>query len=184
MTLLKPIYTRSLASFFAPLAMALVTGCGGIDNFDVPIDAKATIPAGTVLDQLLDPLSFGGLESIDLSQDLKNQGVAKSDVDSVQLQTFSLSISAPAGQTFDFMDSVSFFVETEGQPKALVAKLDPVPQGAAKIDLGVESGLELAPYVIAPSMRMTTSVVGKRPMEQTTIAAHLVLDIDVNVTGQ
>lgn len=162
----------------------MLTGCSSVDNFDVPIDAKATIPAATILDQLLDPLSFGGLDSIDLSQDLENQGVAKSDVDSVHLQTFSLAIEAPAGQTFDFMDAVSFSVETEGQPKAVVAKLDPVPKGATKIELGVESGLELAPYAIAPSMRMTTSVVGKRPMQQTTIAAHLVLDIDVNVTGR
>jgi len=183
-----PYLQHTCSRFFlhslAPLVLGMLTGCSGVDNFDVPIDAKATIPAATILDQLLDPLSFGALESIDLSQDLKNQGVSKSDVDSVRLQTFSLAIDAPTGQTFDFMDSVSFSVETEGQPKALVAKLDPVPKGSTKIELGVESGLELAPYVVAPSMRMTTSVVGKRPMQQTTIAAHLVFDIDVNVTGQ
>lgn len=184
MTYLQRTSTRFFGSFIVPLALGLLTGCSGIDNFDVPIDAKATIPAATILDQLLDPLSFGAFESIDLSQDLKNQGVSKSDVDSVHLQAFSLAIEAPAGQTFDFMESVSFSVETDGQPKSVVAKLDPVPKGATKIELGVESGLELAPYVIAPSMRMTTSVVGKRPMQQTTIAAHLVLDVDVNVTGK
>jgi hypothetical protein len=184
MTFLRPTTPRFFQHLLAPLVLGMLTGCSGVDNFDVPVDAKATIPAATILDQLLDPLSFGALESIDLSQDLKNQGVSKSDVDSVRLRTFSLAIDAPAGQTFDFMDSVSFSVETEGQPKALVAKLDPVPKGSTRIELGVESGLELAPYVVAPSMRMTTSVVGKRPMQQTTIAANLVFDIDVNVTGQ
>jgi hypothetical protein len=161
----------------------MLEGCSNIDNFDVPVDAEATIPAATIIDQLLDPLSFGALESIDFTQELKNQGVTKSDVDSVHLESFSLTIKAPSGQTFDFMDSISFSVETEGQPKALVAKLDSVPKGATNIDLTVEKSLELAPYVVAPSMRMTTSVQGKRPMQETRVGAHLVFDLDVNVTG-
>lgn len=166
------------------LALGIVAaGCSSADNFDVPIDAKATIPGSTILDQLLGPLNFGGFESIDFSQDLKNQGVTKSDVDSVRLETFTLRIEAPAGQNFDFMDSISFSVETEGQPRAVVAKLDTVPKGATTLTLKVETGLELAPYVVAPSMRMTTSVQGQRPMQETIIAAHLVFDLDVNVTG-
>ena len=166
------------------LACGAITGCSGIDNFSVPVDAEAKIPAATILDQLLDPLTFGALESIDFTQELKNQGVTKSDVDSVHMQAFSLTIKAPAGQNFDFMDSVSFSVETDGQPKSLVAKMDPVPKGVTALDLTVEKGLELAPYVVAPSMRMTTSVTGKRPMQETTIGAHVVFDIDVNVTGR
>jgi len=166
------------------LALGTLTGCSNADNFDVPVDAEATIPAATILDQLLDPVTFGALESIDFTQELKNQGVSKSDVDSVHLESFSLSITAPTGQTFDFMQSITFSVETSGQPQAVVAKLDSVPKGAATINLAVEKGLELAPYVVAPSMRMTTSVQGKRPTQETKVAAHLVFDIDVNVTGR
>lgn len=177
---LQSIARRTL---LGTLALGMLAGCSNADNFDVPVDAKATIPAATILDQLLDPLSFGGLENIDFTQELKNQGVTKADVDSVHLTSFSLAITAPAGQTFDFMDSVSFSVETEGQPKALVASLKSVPKGSTKIELTVESSVELAPYVVAPSMRMTTSVQGKRPMQETQIAAHLVFDIDVNITG-
>ncbi len=166
------------------LALGMVAaGCSSADNFDVPINANATIPGATLIDQLLEPFSFGALENIDFSQELKNQGVTKSDVDSVHLQTFTLTVEAPAGQNFDFMDSISFSVETDGQPRTVVAKLDSVPKGVSTITLTVEKNLELAPYVVAPSMRMTTSVVGKRPPQQTTVAAHLVFDIDVNVTG-
>ena len=166
------------------LALGMFTGCSNADNFDVPVDAEATIPAATIIDQLLDPVSFGALESIDFTQELKNQGVSKSDVDSVHLDSFALAVKAPAGQTFDFIQSISFSVETSGQPKAVVAKLDSVPKGATTINLTAEKGLELAPYVVAPSMRMTTSVQGKRPMQETKVAAHLVFDIDVNVTGR
>lgn len=166
------------------LALGMLVCCNSVDNFDVPVDAETTIPAATILDQLLEPFSFGALESIDFTQELKNQGVSKSDVDSVHLKSFTLTITGPAGQTFDFMDSISFSVETDGQAKTLVAKLDSIPKGATKIDLTVETGLELAPYVVAPNMRMTTSVQGKRPMQETKIAAHLVFDLDVNVTGR
>ena len=166
------------------LTLGMLVCCNAVDNFDIPVDAEATIPSATILDQLLDPFSFGALESIDFTQELKNQGVTKSDVDSVHLKSFSLTIIAPPGQTFDFIDSISFSVETDGQPKALVANLDSVPKGATKIELTVETSLELAPYVVAPSMRMTTSVQGKRPMQETKISAHLVFDVDVNVTGR
>ncbi len=184
MTLHLRLQSMDRRALLGTLALGMLVGCNNIDNFEVPVDAAATIPAATILDQLLDPFSFGALESIDFTQELKNQGVTKSDVDSVHLKSFSLTITAPAGQTFDFMDSVSFSIETDGQPKALVAKLDAVPKGATKIELTVETSLELAPYVVAPSMRMSTSVKGKRPMTETKIAAHLVFDIDVNVTGR
>jgi len=174
---------RTLLGTLTLGTLGMLVCCSSVDNFDVPVDAEATIPAATILDQLLEPFSFGALESIDFTQELKNQGVSKSDVDSVHLTIFSLAVIAPAGQTFDFIDSISFSVETDGQPKALVAKLDSVPKGATKIELDVETSLELAPYVVAPSMRMTASVQGKRPMQETKITAHLVFDIDVNVTG-
>jgi hypothetical protein len=104
-------------------------------------------------------------------------------VDAVHVKSFSLTLTAPPGQTFDFLEAISFSVETEGQPKALVAKLDPVPKGATRIDLAPEASLDLKPYVVAPSMRMTTSAKGKRPMQDTTVTALLVLDVDVNVPG-
>jgi hypothetical protein len=183
MTLPIRLQSMDRRTLLGTLTLGMLACCSDVDNFDVPVDAEATIPAASVLDQILDPLSFGALESIDFTQELKNQGVTKADVDSVHLKSFSLTVKIPAGQTFDFMDSIAFSVETEGQPQALVAKLDSVPKGTTKIELTVETGLELAPYVVAPSMRMTTSVKGKRPMQETTISAHLVFDLDVNVTG-
>jgi hypothetical protein len=170
-------------SLLRTLGLGLLASCNNIDNFDVDVDAEATIPAASIIDELLGTLSFNALESIDLTQELKNQGVTKDEVDAVHLKSFSLTITAPPGQTFDFIESISFFVETEGKPKALVAKLDAVPTGKTTIDLTPETALDLAPYVVAPSMRMTTSVKGKRPKEQTTVAAHVVFDVDVNVPG-
>ncbi|UQA63083.1 hypothetical protein [Polyangium aurulentum] len=172
----------ALRAFALALAAAAFTNCDNLDNFDVDVDATAKIPAGTVLDELLGVLDFQSFNSIDLTQELDNQGVTKDDVDSVVMTSFTLTIQGPAGANFDFLESVSFFAETEGQPKVLVAKLDPVPTGATRIEL-VTTGAELKPYVVAPKMRITAEVQGKRPMQETTVVAAVVLNVDVTVPG-
>jgi hypothetical protein len=164
------------------LATAAIANCDNLDNFDVDVDATAKIPAGTVLDELLGVLDFQSFNSIDLTQELDNQGVTKEDVDSVVMTSFTLTIQGPAGANFDFLESVSFFAETEGQPKVLVAKLDPVPKGATTLELEM-TGVELKPYVVAPKMRISAAVAGKRPMQETTVLAAVVLDVDVTVPG-
>jgi hypothetical protein len=135
-----------------------------------------------VLDELLGVLDFQAFNSIDLTQELENQGVGKEDVDSVVMTSFTLTIQGPAGANFDFLEAVSFFAETEGQPKVLVARLDPVPKGATSLEL-VMTGAELKPYVVAPKMRISAAVQGKRPMQETTVVAAVVLDVDVTVPG-
>jgi hypothetical protein len=183
MTSSTTLLTMNRRALLCALGSGVLASCNNVDNVEVPIDAQATIPAATILDELIGPLTFFGLENIDLTNELDNQGVTKDDVDSVHMKSFSLIITAPAGQTFDFMQSISFTVSTEGKPEALVAKLDPVPKGQTTIELVPEATLDLAPYVVAPRMTMTTSVKGTRPMQETTVIAELVFDIDVNVSG-
>ncbi|MDC3953094.1 hypothetical protein [Polyangium jinanense] len=172
----------ALQNLVLAVAAAVVTSCDNIDNFEVDVGAKATIPAGTVLDELLGVLAFNEFQSINLTQELDNQGVTKDDVDSVRMISLSLVIDGPAGANFDFLESLAFYAETEGQPKVLVAELDPVPKGQTSLDL-VVSGAELKPYVVAPSMKLTTTTKGKRPPEETMVTAAAVLDVDVTVPG-
>ena len=172
----------ALQNFLLAVAAAAVTSCDNIDNFEVDVTAKATIPAGTVLDELLGVLSFDEFQSINLTQELDNQGVTKDDVDSVRMIALSLVIDGPAGANFDFLESLAFYAETEGQKPTLVAELDPVPKGQTSIEL-VMSGAELKPFVVAPSMKLTTQAKGKRPPQETRVTAAGVLDVDVTVPG-
>jgi hypothetical protein len=176
----------------SPFVLGSAATCENLDNFDVEVDAQAMIPAGTIIDELIDKLNFTELQSIDLTQELANQGVTKDDVDSVRMIRFSISVRmirfsisivGPAGANFDFLEAVSFFVETDDQPRLLVAKLDPVPAGATTIELVTQPNVELVPYVVAPKMRMIGEVTGKRPPQDTTVSALVVLDVDVRVTG-
>lgn len=176
-------FLRTAARALSLVALAALTTCDNLDNFEVEVGGKGKVPKGTLIDELLSTLNLDGFQSIDLSNELKNQGVTKDDVDSVRFVSLTLRIEGPVGATFDFLDSVTFYAETEGVPKAMVAKIESVPPGAMELSLTVDTNVELKPYVVAPSMRLTAEVKGKRPDQDTTVAADVVLDVDVTVPG-
>jgi hypothetical protein len=164
-----------------PVVAALVMGAGCGVSFPVNIDAKSTIPGGGLFSQIV-PNQFADFTSLDLSQsqDFKNAGVAKDHVDSAKLTSVTLSIVSPAGGTFEWLDDVAFFVETDGQPKKQIAHKTGIPNDATKVSLDVD-GVELAPYIRADKMSITTSATAHAPREDTKIDAALVFDVDPRV---
>lgn len=164
--------------------VSLTCGASDIDNVEVEQDGRAQIPAGSVIDQLLGDLAFDGFDDIDVSQsqELENQGYTEDQIDSVHLETLTLTVSAPAGGNLDFLESIAFFVEAEGEERVEIARLEPVPEGVTEVDVPV-ADVELLPYVVAESMTVTTEAMGSAPDDDTTVDAHLVFDVDVNVSG-
>ena len=169
----------SLRRAASAIGFALLSTCAGIDNFEVEAGGRARVPARSALDVLLGQLGFAGFDSIDLSQEFENQGVRKEDVDSVRLVALELRVTSPEGATFDFLDSASFFVEAEGLPRVRIGALASVPAGASALSLEVDEGVELRPYVVAPSMTISSEVSGERPAEETIVEATATLDVDV-----
>jgi len=164
--------------------VSLTCGASDIDNVEVEQDGRAQIPAGSVIDQLLGDLAFDGFDDIDVSQsqELENQGYTEDQIDSVHLETLTLTVSAPAGGNLDFLESIAFFVEAEGEERVEIARLEPVPEGVTEVDVPV-ADVELLPYVVAESMTVTAEAMGSAPDDDTTVDAHLVFDVDVNVSG-
>ncbi len=173
----------SLRKATAALGLVALATCADIDNFDVPVGAKATIPKATLIDQVLGSLDFLGFNDIDLSKSFANQGVSKDQVDSVKLKSMTLEITSPSGASFDFLDSVVFFAEASGLEKVQVASLAEVPGTSSKLDLVVNTEVDLKPYVVAPSMTLKAEIQGKRPDQDTTVEANAVLDVDVHIPG-
>jgi hypothetical protein len=168
----------------AAAAFATLTCGSDLDNVEVESDGRAMIPAGSVVDQLLGDLAFTGFDDIDVSQsqELENQGYTEDQIDSVHLESITLTISAPAGGDFDFLDQIAFFVEAEGEERVEIARLSPVPAGQTELDVPV-ADVELLPYVVAPAMTVTTEATGSAPDQDTTVDAHLVFDVDIDVSG-
>ena len=182
-------FAPSLGSRFrraaAVLAVIGLCTCENIDNFEIPVNAEATVPKATLIDELLGPLEFAGFNSIDLSQDFRNQGVTEDDIDSVHIKSMTFKIKAPAGANFDFLESLTFFAETTAlaNDKVQIASLAEVPKGKTELEMVVNQDVDLRPYATAPKMKLTSSIKGKRPPEETTVTATVLLDVDIHIPG-
>ncbi len=170
-------HTIALGSLLA------LTMCSNLDHIDISAGGKADIPAGTLLDKLLGSVAFGGFDKVDFTESFKNQGVSKDDVDAVHLKTMTLIVEAPASGNFDFLKSVHFFAKADGLDKIEIATIDSIPSGKRELDLVVNAGADLKAYVVAPSMQIVSEVQGSRPDQETTVAAAVVLDVDIHVPG-
>lgn len=174
-----------LRPFIALLLFPLLVSCG-VDEFDTELKATTTLEGSPGLLRLLEGLGpMAGFTNIDFStnQDFANQGVGKEDVDSVKLTRMTIRIVDPADQDFRFLESLQFFAEADGQ-KVLVAER----HGIDKLDLRAPNpvlelevkDVELAPFVTAPSMSITTEGKGRRPARDTTLEATVQLRVDVS----
>lgn len=173
--------TRAVQRTTTIVALSALSACSNLDNFDVSVTGKAQVQKATLVEKLLGQAEFAGLNQIDLTQDFKNQGVTKNDVDAVHLKSMTLSVTAPPEGNFDFLSSLAFFAEADGLDKVQMASLDPVPKGMKELNVLVNNSVELKPYVVAPVMRITSHIEGTRPDQDTTIEVRAVLDVDVHI---
>jgi hypothetical protein len=191
MSLAKPLRIRPNPMRPAPTWPVLLATLPGLlfasgchPTFDVTVTGQSTIsgnplPAAGLISL---PLSFAGFDGLDLSstQEFKNQGVSKNEVQRVTLKSVTLSISAPSGATFDFLNSIAFDASAPGQSQVPVAQLTSVPPSVSELSLQVD-GVDLAPYVTAPSMSVTTDAQGMPPSQDTTVNAVLVFEVVANI---
>ncbi len=164
-------------------AVLLATGCGKLDQFDITRSGSATVPGapgGAAL-------PAGGIASfpISLGRDaLSAQGINPNDVDSAKLVALRLDVTQ--GTSLErWLTSVSLYVEAPGLPRVLVAQksgIGALPAGTTRLDLDT-FGVDLKPYVLAPTTTVTAEGAGTVPPADTTIQATATVRVDVNVTG-
>lgn len=157
-------------------------GCNPTIDFAVPIDSEFTIAGGGLLPDLLNTFGLGELSSLDLgaSREFENNDVRKEQVVNAKLTLLRLTI-VEGSDNFDFLDSLSFSVAAPDLPKERVASKT-VADGVATFDCDLD-GLELAPYVRAPSLELSSGVEGRQPANDTTIKIELNFDVKAEVIG-
>ena len=167
--------------------LGALSGCGsdGLDTFTITEKATAVIPAGTLVEALAGDIPFGdSFLNFDITQnqEFKNQGVKKSQIDSVKLTKLTLRVVNPSDGDLTFVKSLEFNVSAEGLKTVTVATGGPFADGQKTNNLSV-TGAEIRDHVSKPSMSLTTNASGKRPAKETTIEATVELKVDVNVSG-
>ena len=168
--------------FLAVFALVTASACNPTIDFEVPIEGEATIAGGGLVPGLLGSIGLGDLATLDLSntQEFENNDVRKEQVVSTRLQRLSLTIVS-GDPDFNFLDSLSFSVQAPDLAKQRVAsKL--VPNDVVAFDLDRDD-IDIAPYVRADSISLTSDINGSQPATDTRIKIQLVFAVKAEVIG-
>lgn len=170
------------------IASVALCACGQTVSFDTDAKGTATIQGNSLAATLGTFPGISAFSNIDFSttQDFKNNGVTKEDVESVRLKRAVIRLVTPSSADFDWLSSLKFSVEANGQPKRVVAFKEGIDQlglSAPFPEFELEIGdLELQPYVVAPAMAITTEGTGRSPPQDVTIEAVFTFGVDAYVT--
>jgi hypothetical protein len=155
------------ALILAPLAFILfLFSCEKIDQlltFYIDDTQNITIPANFPIG------SLGVLAPIPVTtrsdETFRNNNTAADKVKDVSLNKLTLSITDPAGQNFDFLQSIELFISTDANDQVRLAYLDQVPRGVSSIEL-TSTNAKLDKYLKAATYTLTTKAQLAQPISR------------------
>jgi hypothetical protein len=176
---------RLVSSLPAVGALLLLAACSA-PSFTTEVRGEAVVPGDPAPSSpLLNSLpSIGSFTNLDFNQDqeFKNQGVSKDEVSSVKVDRLQLRVVSPPGQDLAFLDEVRFYAKA-GDQEVLIAGASGLAElgaGRQVLELGVR-GVELQPFVTAPSMSILLRGRGRVPAQDVRLQAVVTFDVEVNV---
>ena len=164
----------SLSKFIVAGGFALLLGASGCKKiedlltFQVNDSSSFVVPASGILNTTV--LSLPGATVNSSSSGTYSANNTSADrVQDVTLDRLALTVTDPAGQTFDFLKSVKIYIATDnsGTNKTLLASLSPVPTGQTTINL-TPSGAKLDLYLRSNSYTLYTDVELAQAVRQNT----------------
>lgn len=159
------------------IPLFLLLGCGLL-TFEVKDSGKTTVSGAGVLGGLLDTLSLGTLDDLDLSisQEMADQGVEPGDLEEVVLTDLVLS----SEQNLGFISHLDVYVKGDGIDPVLVATGDNFDGTEIALDT---TEADLTDIVVAGGMAFTVDASGNAPEEDTDIAVDVVVSITATAQG-
>ncbi len=142
---------------FLVAGSALWVSCnkiGGLGSISQDINSSTTfdLPGVPGYDTVLPGGVNAYAPTINLQTDVANtlqQNNTSSDkVTSITLTKMSLTVTEPAGEPFDFMDTVRVYIAAEGLEEKLMAHKYGISAGQQTVDLDCESDVNMKDYFL------------------------------------
>jgi len=160
--LLDKGYMKNRKSAFQGFLLSLIIffcACHQVDaliTFSISDETTFTIESTALLDLPIDiPTPDVTTNS---NRKFENNNTSASLVKDIRLEAMHLTITSPAGETFDFLKSIHLDISTNSSNEVELAFLDNVPVGVSAIDLQTTDA-RLDTYVKSSSYRLRTAVV-------------------------
>jgi hypothetical protein len=161
----------------------LLPACGNLLTIDIEESSTTTIEQGTLLEELIGDLGFGGFAQMDVTdnQTLANQGVEPGDLESVKL--ISMELEAVEGDgDLSFIDTLSFSATAPDVDTVVIGDQSDFPEGQAVVEMNLYD-VDLVDHAVSESMTITTDVTAGRPTSDTKVKATFTMRIKATVQG-
>ncbi len=164
------------------LSSLLLTGCNGVlVTFTTTIKGSTTIqgnPVPSIFNLFPQVNNFNDL-NFDDNQDFKNNNAQKAHVKTAKVTSFTLKITDPNDQNYDFLDDVKFSVESPGNNTTELAH----KTGIAQLGLAAPNptlvldvpGEDIAAHIRADDVTFSSSGSGRQPNQNVTVEANVTL---------
>ena len=154
-----------------PLSLLFCFGCKKVAElltFEISDSQDIKIPASSVINvPFISPVPV----TMNSQQSFQNNKTSANLVKDVRLTKLTLTISDPATENFNFLQSIKIYIGTNDSDKVLLASQDNVPTGVSTIEL-VSSNTQLDKYIKASSYTLFTEVALRSSVaEQITVRA-------------
>lgn len=162
-----------------PLALF---ACADLLTVPVETSASTVVEGQGTIGGILNLIEFAGFSDFDVvvQEELSNQGVEEGEIQEAYLTEFTLS--TPDAEDLAFIETFAVFVEAEGQPRTRIAHQEAFPEGVTLVEMALDD-VDLAPYIVAPSMTITTEVTANAPVDDTTVDADIALEVVATAQG-
>jgi hypothetical protein len=144
---------KNIIAFSIIICLSVLSSCGALKHiaFYEEFHESGTIPQQT-LSAATDSFTSPSIAT-DVQQQMKANNTSTDLVQSVKLQTLTLSIKTPPGQTFAALQDVRIFILTDSLPAAEIAYKHNIASTSDTLNLDIDA-TELKPYLIGNSFKM------------------------------
>lgn len=149
-----------MKAFIAIFSLILLfTGCGkenSLTDFKMDFTSSVTIPSSSTIG-LPFSLDTPPVESNSESE-FESNDTRKDLITSIKLEELTLTITSPSSGNFDFLKSITIYIEAEGLTEKLVATKTDIQDGVGKFVSLTVQGQELQEFIKKDnfSLRLST----------------------------
>lgn len=163
-------------------ACSVVDAIADLDNFEITLKEQTVIAGGGLVTDLLGEVGFTGLNEFNIedNQEFQNKDIPKNNIEWTRVRDLDLTVIDPDSNTFAFVDSILFFIDSPNHEKAALASSGEVADTLQTINFNLEN-LDIAPYLKDESMSITTQFFGQQPRENTTVEIEMKLEIEAKL---
>lgn len=163
--------------------VALITSCDKLDQlttFQFSRTGEFTIPATTVVGV---PITLNTPDiTTSYIQEFESNGMSTDNVEYIKLVGMKVGVKSPAGETLDFLKSVTLSISADGLAESEIASKSNIPNnGALELDFDV-SEVDLKQYMMKDNFKMKASAELDQVITQdVTIYARPTFEVKGNV---